>query len=56
MEFSEELMGKLEGAGVAAGFAIEKAEHAVPLAKALGGNLREKKIRRPFPQKIMIEI
>src|SRR5210317_1938847 len=35
MNFPEELIQKLEDAGVAAGFAIEKPEHAVPLARAL---------------------
>jgi 2-dehydro-3-deoxyphosphogluconate aldolase/(4S)-4-hydroxy-2-oxoglutarate aldolase len=35
MNFPEDLISKLEEAGIAAGFAIEKPEHAVPLAKAL---------------------
>ena len=34
-QFPEELLQRLEKSGMVAGFSVEKAEHAVPLAKAL---------------------
>lgn len=58
-EFPEEILQRLEEAGVVAGFSVDKVEHAVPLAKALlagGIDAIELTLRTPAAMDALREI